>query len=197
MAEKLPDKLTELSRVCRKHGVALVCLFGSRSGAGAAMLAGEKVEAGDPLADLDVGIVTEAPLPQPPQRARFYAALYNDLEDIFKPLPLDLVLLEENHSVFQLEAIKGICVLPGQSGEARCLRNDDPPPRRRFSAFPGEVLGDKLVEMADYRNRLVHLYNEVTDEDLYGILAADLGDIRSFVKQIRSFLKQSKPMPGS
>lgn len=49
-------------------------------------------------------------------------------------------------------------------------------------------LGQKLVEMAGYRNRLVHLYNEVTDEELYCILAEDLSDIRSFVRQIRKFL---------
>ena len=32
------------------------------------------------------------------------------MEDIFKPYKLDLVFLQECHSVFQFEAIKGICV---------------------------------------------------------------------------------------
>ncbi len=100
----------KLARLCREHGIALVYLFGSQAQLGARILAGESVVIKDPLADLDVGVVTEGPLPQPSQRLKFYAALYNDLEEVFEPFHLDLVLLEENHSVFQLEAVKGICV---------------------------------------------------------------------------------------
>ncbi|HAG08844.1 MAG TPA: DNA polymerase subunit beta [Desulfotomaculum sp.] len=100
----------ELACLGHKYGVALIYLFGSQAREGTKILAGEKVMIEDPLTDLDVGVVTEEPLPKLPQRLKFYAALYNDLEDLFKPFCLDLVLLEENHSVFQLEAIKGICV---------------------------------------------------------------------------------------
>lgn len=100
----------ELACLCHKYGVALIYLFGSQAQAGAKILTGEKVVIKDPLTDLDVGIVTKEPLPKLPQRLKFYAALYNDLEDLFKPFRLDLALLEENHSVFQLEAIKGVCV---------------------------------------------------------------------------------------
>lgn len=39
-----------------------------------------------------------------------YAKLYGDMADLFAPKQLDLVFLEENHSVFQAEALKGICV---------------------------------------------------------------------------------------
>lgn len=53
-------------------------------------------------------------------------------------------------------------------------------------------LGQKLVEMAGYRNRLVHLYGEITDEELYSILIEDLEDIKNFVRQIRNFLTQNK-----
>ncbi len=49
-------------------------------------------------------------------------------------------------------------------------------------------IGQKLVEMAGYRNRLVHLYSEVTDEELYSIIIEDLDDIRNFVRQIRNFI---------
>jgi len=104
------NPLYKLACLCRKYRVALVYLFGSQAQVGAKILAGKKVVIKDPLTDLDVGVVTEEPLPKPPQRSKFYAALYNDLEDLFRPFRLDLVLLEENHSVFQLEAIKGICV---------------------------------------------------------------------------------------
>ncbi|SFQ96971.1 hypothetical protein SAMN05660706_10294 [Desulfoscipio geothermicus DSM 3669] len=106
----LKFRLNKLEYICHKNRVALVYLFGSQAQAGAKILAGEKIIIDDPLTDLDVGVVTEGPLPPPSQRYKFYAELYNEMEDIFKPLRLDLVLLEENHSVFQLEAIKGICV---------------------------------------------------------------------------------------
>jgi uncharacterized protein YutE (UPF0331/DUF86 family) len=54
-------------------------------------------------------------------------------------------------------------------------------------------LGLKLKEMAGYRNRLVHLYNEITDEELHQILSEDLPDITEFVKYIRDFLTRSTP----
>ena len=39
-------------------------------------------------------------------------------------------------------------------------------------------LGEDLVKMAGYRNRLVHLYNEVTNAELHAILRANLGPVR-------------------
>jgi len=104
------QKSSQLAKICYKHGVVLVYLFGSQAREGARILAGDEVVIKDPMADLDVGIVTEKPLLPPSRCKKFYAGLYNDMEDLFKPYYLDLVLLEENHSVFQLEAIKGICV---------------------------------------------------------------------------------------
>ena len=96
--------------ICRKYGIALVYLFGSQAAAGKRLLAGSNVTIIDPLTDLDVGVVTSNPLPEPTRRRKLYAALYNDLEEVFRSFKLDLVFLEENHSVFQLEAIKGLCV---------------------------------------------------------------------------------------
>ncbi|MEW6082558.1 MAG: nucleotidyltransferase domain-containing protein [Bacillota bacterium] len=104
------NRLSDLGRVCRKHGVALVYLFGSQALEGSRLLAGEEVYLNDPMADLDMGVVMEKPLPLASQRLAFYAAVYNDLVELVKPFLLDLVFLEETHSVFQLEAIKGICV---------------------------------------------------------------------------------------
>ncbi len=100
----------ELNLLCQKYGVGLVYIFGSQSKEGIKVLSGKIVTVNDPLTDLDVGIVTIDPLPKGYERVRFYADLFNELEDFFKPFRLDLVLLEENHSVFQVEAIKGICI---------------------------------------------------------------------------------------
>lgn len=60
--------------------------------------------------------MTVRPLPGVADRPSFYAALFNDLEDLFRPLRLDLSLLEENHSVFQVEAVKGTCVYQVSEG---------------------------------------------------------------------------------
>ncbi len=51
-----------------------------------------------------------------------------------------------------------------------------------------ESLGASLVQMAGYRNRLTHLYHEVSNEELHAILETDLGDIRDFIAQIKDFL---------
>lgn len=47
---------------------------------------------------------------------------------------------------------------------------------------------DTLVEMAGYRNRLVHLYLLIQNDELYDILQTDLGDIERFVNEINQFL---------
>lgn len=51
-------------------------------------------------------------------------------------------------------------------------------------------LADVLVEMAGYRNRMVHLYNEVTAEELRSIIVNHLGDIREYTRQIRESLRK-------
>lgn len=104
------DRFGQLSAVLTLRGIALAFLFGSQAGIGKMLLDGKPVKPADRLADLDLGVVLRDPLPCGLARARFYALLYNDLVDLFRPLILDLVLLQETHSVFQLEAIKGICI---------------------------------------------------------------------------------------
>ena len=39
--------------------------------------------------------------------------------------------------------------------------------------------------MSGYRNRMVHLYNLVTDEELYEIITSNLKDIEEFVSEIK------------
>jgi len=47
---------------------------------------------------------------------------------------------------------------------------------------------EPLVGMAGYRNRLVHLYHQVSDEELYEILRTRLGDLRAFIREIKAYL---------
>ncbi|MFH0924947.1 MAG: DUF86 domain-containing protein [bacterium] len=51
-------------------------------------------------------------------------------------------------------------------------------------------LAERLIPIAGYRNRIVHYYHEITDEELYGIIQHDLGDIWEFVRGIDAFLQR-------
>ena len=53
-------------------------------------------------------------------------------------------------------------------------------------------LTEKLVQMAGYRNRIVHFYHEITKEELYQILQTDLGDIKCFLGEIGKFMEYHK-----
>lgn len=46
-----------------------------------------------------------------------------------------------------------------------------------------------LIKMAGYRNRMVHLYHEITSEEIYHILKEHLSDIERFVSEIARFLE--------
>ncbi len=51
--------------------------------------------------------------------------------------------------------------------------------------FVSNALGKKLVQMAGYRNRMVHFYSMVTEKELYDILLDNLGDIEQFTVEIK------------
>jgi uncharacterized protein YutE (UPF0331/DUF86 family) len=56
----------------------------------------------------------------------------------------------------------------------------------------GAELSGPLVQMAGYRNRLVHLYNEVAAEELHSILTQNLKDLRRFVKDIQAYCDRTR-----
>jgi uncharacterized protein YutE (UPF0331/DUF86 family) len=47
---------------------------------------------------------------------------------------------------------------------------------------------DALRNMAKFRNRLVHLYWEIDDQQLYGILQSRLDDFKQFLNAVSAFL---------
>ena len=104
------EKIEKLREICQKYNIALVYLFGSQKENSLKLLNGEKVDIKDPLADIDVGIVFIHSIEDIPERYKIYSNIYNDFEDLFLPYHLDLVFLQECHSVFQTEALLGICV---------------------------------------------------------------------------------------
>jgi len=92
------------------NSIALAYLFGSQAEAGLRALKNHDVKPSDSLADLDVAVLFEQGLPAPNQVTKLYARLHNQLSDLFSPFSLDLVFLQEHHSVFQAQAIMGICI---------------------------------------------------------------------------------------
>jgi len=46
----------------------------------------------------------------------------------------------------------------------------------------------QLLEMAKYRNRLVHFYAEITPQEIYQILQKDLGDFEIFLSAVKKLL---------
>lgn len=102
----------ELANIFRRHGVALAYLFGSMAGPAHRFVTGDRLEISDPLADIDLGVVFADGgfLADPGLRRQRYSDLFNALTDIFPEDHLDLVFLQETHSVFQSRAITGHCV---------------------------------------------------------------------------------------
>jgi len=47
------------------------------------------------------------------------------------------------------------------------------------------TLGEAFGKIAGYRNRMAHFYNEITDEELYGIVRNRLGDLEGLAGELR------------
>jgi len=60
---------------------------------------------------------------------------------------------------------------------------------QEVGAFPKDFL-PKLIEMARFRNRLVHIYWEVDNEVIYQILKEDISDLEKFTGYFTEFLKK-------
>ncbi|MGQ9571208.1 MAG: type VII toxin-antitoxin system HepT family RNase toxin [Thermodesulfovibrionales bacterium] len=60
------------------------------------------------------------------------------------------------------------------------------------NAFGKNFVKD-LKEMAKFRNRLVHLYWEVDEEQVYELLQTRLNDFKIFLDNIAIFLRLDKP----
>ena len=57
-----------------------------------------------------------------------------------------------------------------------------------YKLVPEEFAKIKLVEMAKYRNRLVHFYAQISAEELYKIIQEDLGDFEVFLRAVKDIL---------
>ena len=57
-----------------------------------------------------------------------------------------------------------------------------------YKIVPPDFANTKLVEMAKYRNRLVHFYAEIGPEELHKILNSDLTDFDTFLASVKNIL---------
>lgn len=103
-------RYARLQGIAKTHGLKMIYLFGSQSHLGSEYLEGRTPILSDPLADLDIGVVRLAGELSPLEQAQLYGTLSMELQELFEPFSVDLVLLEETHSVLQAEAICGSCV---------------------------------------------------------------------------------------
>jgi uncharacterized protein len=144
--ETIMSRKTNLERISKTNRISLIYLFGSQAQKGLALLNGITVEADDNLEDLDIGIVLRDEIPSAEKMPTFYSNLYNQISTLFEPLKLDLVLLQEQHSVFQAEAIYGICIF----SESKLIKE--------------EYEENILRRAADFRPVLEKFYEERLEE---------------------------------
>ena len=54
-----------------------------------------------------------------------------------------------------------------------------------------ENLGETMIRIAGYRNRMVHMYNLISDEEIYSIIKNELNDLKAFVKQVHEYINKA------
>lgn len=62
----------------------------------------------------------------------------------------------------------------------------------RYKVVSEEFAQGPLSEMAGYRNRLIHFYDEISPSELHGIIRDDLKDIEVVAKALRDVITHPK-----
>ena len=105
----------------------------------------------------------------------------------------DYFAIAEHHLRRALEATLDI-------GRHICIKDDIGQPQDYRDIFDklnsGGVLDSKFAErirgMAGYRNRLVHVYNEVSKEEIYQLLQDRLEDFEIFADKIMDYTESQR-----
>lgn len=61
-----------------------------------------------------------------------------------------------------------------------------------FGIVEKQFAENNLAKMANYRNRLVHFYAEITPQELYDLLHSNLGDFDTFLHGVKELIKNSE-----
>ena len=101
----------------------------------------------------------------------------------------DYFATTEHHLRRALEAVLDL-------GRHICVKEDFGQPQDYTEVFDilnsGGVLSKEFTEsirgMAGYRNRLVHMYNQVDKEEIYQILQQRLDDFETFIEEVMNYI---------
>lgn len=84
----------------------------------------------------------------------------------------------------------GTHILSRLPGAKPRIYKDIPKLLGEHEVVPSEFAEDQLIKMAGYRNRLIHFYAEINDEELYNIIQNDLPDLEKFCQYIVKYLEK-------
>ncbi|MBI5191594.1 MAG: DUF86 domain-containing protein [Nitrospirae bacterium] len=59
------------------------------------------------------------------------------------------------------------------------------------AGYIGKDKAGTYVRMAQFRNRVVHLYDHIDTEEVYGIIKNELGDIKSFFSDLIEIIEKN------
>lgn len=91
-----------------------------------------------------------------------------------------------------LEAILeiGTHILSRLPGAKPRIHKDIPRLLGEYKVVPKDFAEGKLIQMTGYRNRLIHFYKEITEEELYNIIQNDLPDLEKFCQHIVGYIEK-------
>ncbi len=101
----------------------------------------------------------------------------------------DYFAIAEHHLRRALEAVLDL-------GRHICVKEDFGQPQDYTEVFDilnnGGVLSEDFTEsirgMAGYRNRLVHMYNQIDKEEIFQILQERLNDFEIFIEEVMNYI---------
>jgi len=59
----------------------------------------------------------------------------------------------------------------------------------KYKMIPNDFASNQLTKMAGYRNRMVHFYGEISEQELYNIIQEELEDFNMFCAYVNEILK--------
>jgi uncharacterized protein YutE (UPF0331/DUF86 family) len=90
-----------------------------------------------------------------------------------------------------LEAVMdtGSHILSRIPGARPSSYKDIPRLLEKYRIIPGDFASNQLTRMAGYRNRMVHFYGEISEQEIYNIIQEELEDFHAFCGYINELLK--------
>jgi uncharacterized protein YutE (UPF0331/DUF86 family) len=90
-----------------------------------------------------------------------------------------------------LEAVMdiGSHILSRIPGARPTSYRDIPRLLEKHKIIPAKFVNNQLTKMAGYRNRMVHFYGEITEQEMHKIIQEELEDFHTFCSYVQKVLK--------